>query len=310
MRKSPIVRGLAVGLMALLLAPIAGLAQANSAPPELMALVESERAFARTSVEKGVRASFLQYFAANCISFAPDPGNARTRLLARPAPNPLPATVLDWQPIYADISQAGDMGYTTGPSTFVDHRPNPRPNYYGFYFSVWKKQPDGNWKVVLDIGTETPDASATPAQTFQPAPTIRLKPKSNYNPADGWAELVKLESEFSQIAGSQGIKSAYFKYRAADLRLHRDGHFPMTGPELENSYLWTQPTFATSAPIFTEVAKSGDLGYVYGRYELTDAAAKAAHQATEKGYYVRVWPRDASGHWKLAADITSVVPAK
>jgi ketosteroid isomerase-like protein len=310
MKKSPIIPGFVVALMVLVMAPPSGLAQANSAPPDLMSLVESERAFARTSVEKGVRASFLEYFAANCISFAPDAGNARTRLLARPAPNPLPATVLDWHPIYADISQGGDMGYTTGPSTFVDHRPTPRPNYYGFYFSVWKKQTDGSWKVVLDIGTETPDASAVPAQAFQPAPTIQLKLKSNYNAADGWAELVKLESEFAKLSLSKGIKTAYFKYRAADLRLHRDGHFPMSRTELENSYLWAQPTFATSAPIFTEVAKSGDLGYVYGRYELADAAAKAAHQATEKGYYVRVWRRDASGNWKLAADITSVVPAK
>lgn len=298
------------GLLALLLVPTSVRAQGSSGSPDLLALADAERAFARTSVAKGVRASFLEYFAANCISFAPEPGNARARLLARPAPNPLPATVLDWRPIYADISQAGDMGYTTGPSTFVDHRPNPRPNYYGFYFSVWKKQADGSWKVVLDIGTETPVASAVPAQEFRPAPTITLKPKSNYNPADGWAELIKLEAEFSQLSYSKGIKEAYFKYRAADLRLHRDGHFPITGAELENSYLWAKPAFAVSAPIFAEVAKSGDLGYVYGSYQISDTAGKAAQKPTERGFYTRVWRRDASGKWKLAADITSVVPEK
>lgn len=306
MKKNSVHRGWTIALIVTLLAPIANLAQAPSTPPDLLILAESERAFARTSVAKGVRASFLEYFTEDCISFAPEPGNARTRLLARPAPNPLPATVLNWYPIYADISQAGDMGYTTGPSTFIDHRPNPRPPYYGYYFSVWKKQPDGGWKVVLDIGTETPDASAAPALPFRAAPTIRLKPKNNYNSEDGRTEVMKLETEFSKLARSKGIKAAYFKYRATDLRLHRDGHFPMLGAELEKSYLWAQPIFAASTPTFTDVAKSGDLGYVYGSYELTDAVGKT----TEKGYYTRVWRRDASGKWKMAADITSVIPAK
>ncbi len=306
MKKSSVRRVSVIALIVTLLAPIVSLAQTPPPAPDLLMLAESERAFARTSVAKGVRASFLEYFTEDCISFAPEPGNARTRLLARPAPNPLPATVLDWYPIYADISQSGDMGYTTGPSTFIDHRPNPRPPYYGYYFSVWKKQPDGGWKVVLDIGTETPDASKIGDIPFQPAPTIRLKPKNNYNSEDGRTEVMKLEAEFSKLARSKGIKAAYFKYRATDLRLHRDGHFPMTGPELEKSYLWAQPTFATSTATFAEVAKSGDLGYVYGSYELTDTAGKT----TEKGYYTRLWRRDASGKWKLAADITSVIPAK
>jgi ketosteroid isomerase-like protein len=305
MRKMQRFRLLAGLLILVWLSSTTGWARQDSTPPELLALVESERAFARTSVEKGVRASFLEYFADNCVSFAPAPGDARARLLARPAPKTLPPTVLNWHPIYADISQAGDMGYTTGPSTFVDNGPQHRPNYYGFYFSVWKKQADGNWKVVLDIGTETPNASAVPAQEFQPAPTIRLKLKSNYNPADGWAEIIGLEGEFSRLASTKGIKTAYFKYRAADLRLHRDGYFPMTGPHLENSYIWTQPTFASSKPIFAEVAKSGDLGYVYGSYDLKNSAGTIV----EQGFYTRVWRRDVNGKWKLAADITSPMPA-
>jgi ketosteroid isomerase-like protein len=60
---------------------------------------------------------------------------------------------LTWVPVGADISAAGDLGYTYGTFEFrskdkdgkvvVDH---------GKYTSIWKKQKDHSWKVVLDMG--------------------------------------------------------------------------------------------------------------------------------------------------------------
>lgn len=46
-----------------------------------------------------------------------------------------------------------------------------------------------------------------------------------------------------------------------------------------------------------ESARSGDLGYSYGRFEVS---APAQHT----GAYVRVWQRDASGKWLVVADVT------
>jgi ketosteroid isomerase-like protein len=50
-----------------------------------------------------------------------------------------------------------------------------------------------------------------------------------------------------------------------------------------------------------EVAKSGDLGFVSGTYELTmnDASGKPA---TDKGKYVEVWEKKADGKWKCGTD--------
>src|SRR5437764_15089422 len=50
-----------------------------------------------------------------------------------------------------------------------------------------------------------------------------------------------------------------------------------------------------------EVAKSGDLGFVSGTYELTmnDASGKPV---TEKGKYVEVWEKKADGKWKCGTD--------
>jgi ketosteroid isomerase-like protein len=50
-----------------------------------------------------------------------------------------------------------------------------------------------------------------------------------------------------------------------------------------------------------EVAKSGDLGFVSGTYELTmnDASGKTVN---DRGKYVEVWEKKADGKWKCGTD--------
>jgi ketosteroid isomerase-like protein len=59
------------------------------------------------------------------------------------------------------VSSAGDLGYTTGSYevTVNDAEGNPVTSR-GKVVVVWKKQPDGNWKAVLDIwNSDGPAAS-------------------------------------------------------------------------------------------------------------------------------------------------------
>jgi ketosteroid isomerase-like protein len=58
-----------------------------------------------------------------------------------------------------------------------------------------------------------------------------------------------------------------------------------------------------------EVAKSGDLGFLSGTYEITmnDASGKPT---SDKGKYVEVWEKTADGKWKCGTDIwNSDMPA-
>jgi ketosteroid isomerase-like protein len=58
-----------------------------------------------------------------------------------------------------------------------------------------------------------------------------------------------------------------------------------------------------------EVARSGDVGFVSGTYELTmnDASGKPL---PDRGKYVEVWEKQADGKWKCGADIwNSDLPA-
>lgn len=51
-----------------------------------------------------------------------------------------------------------------------------------------------------------------------------------------------------------------------------------------------------------EVAKSGDLAYVYGTYDLTMKDAKSGAPIEDKGKFVEIWRKQPDGKWKCAVD--------
>ena len=53
-----------------------------------------------------------------------------------------------------------------------------------------------------------------------------------------------------------------------------------------------------------EAARSGDLAYTYGTYELTSSDAKGS-ATTDHGKYSEVWRKQADGSWKCIVDMWS-----
>ncbi|HYR77544.1 MAG TPA: nuclear transport factor 2 family protein [Pyrinomonadaceae bacterium] len=278
-----------------------GFSQQKSSP-SLDSLVAAENAFAATSVAKGIRESFLMFFAEDGINFQPHPTKTREAFLKRPAPATRPPVELNWRPVYADVSRAGDLGYTTGPYTFKDLSPEKAPTRYGYYFSIWKKQANGEWKVAVDCGISTPEP--TQQLEFKPAPQIKWKVSRKINLESERASLIDLDRQFLKTSESPGIVESYLRYFGSEARLHRDGLLPMTERAAIRSYLSSQISKLSWTPIKSDVAQSVDLGYTYGSYELKFAGTNK----TEKGYYVRVWKRDDRGNWKLVLDTFSPIP--
>jgi ketosteroid isomerase-like protein len=64
-----------------------------------------------------------------------------------------PGFSLTWKPLKAEMSKSGDLGYTFGEYqrryTGADGKPVLET---GKYMTVWRKQPDGSWKVIADMG--------------------------------------------------------------------------------------------------------------------------------------------------------------
>ena len=61
-----------------------------------------------------------------------------------------------WEPRFGDVAASGELGYLTGPVRNIrTSRDNGRPRHSN-YASIWKRQRDGTFKVVLDVGVNTP----------------------------------------------------------------------------------------------------------------------------------------------------------
>ncbi len=70
-----------------------------------------------------------------------------------------------WKASRVEVSQSGDLGWTTGPYEITETDASGKPmTDKGKYLAVWKRQADGSWKCVADMfNTDLPPASAPPA---------------------------------------------------------------------------------------------------------------------------------------------------
>ena len=64
-----------------------------------------------------------------------------------------PGSSVSWQPVKVEVARSGDLAFSQGTyeMTMNDPRGNPVTDR-GKYVVVWKKQADGSWKAVADIG--------------------------------------------------------------------------------------------------------------------------------------------------------------
>jgi ketosteroid isomerase-like protein len=271
-------------------------AQDKTVSADQAAMVATERAFAKLGYERGIRESFIRYFAPDCIVFAPDPVKFRAELEKRePEKFPLPV-VVNWSPVWGEISAAGDMGYNTGPVTYEDTGQKKRPTRHVIFFSVWKKQPDGKWLVVLDVGSGVPSAVA-PLDTPYTSVSKTAPKKKKLNAADEKAKMLQADRDLI-AASAAGSMASWGPWLDENIRVHRPRAMPVLGKEAVTAWLASQKYSYKGEPIFGDIAASGDLGYTYG----------SAEAGTDKGYYARVWKRNSKGGWNLIVDIFSPLP--
>lgn len=264
------------------------LAAQGASKNNLASLVAAERGFARTSVERGVREAFLANLAADAIVFRPDPVNGQVAYGSQPDGS----LYLNWEPVFAEASAAGDLGYTTGPYEARPRGPSDTTVSHGHYVTVWRRASGGAWKAVLDIGTPHARPPALPLTTRAPgnAPGDATRAR---------ALVVRADSSL----GAAGTAGALVPLLAEDARLHRVGSLPLIGAAAVRRALEQSPAPFRSTPLGGAAAASGDLGYTYGSYELMATGNDPA--ASPRGFYLRIWRRSNAGVWQVVLDLMS-----
>lgn len=268
----------------LILAPLfAAASLAQAAQPDVAEVVAAERAFAAAARTDGVNAAFLRFSAPDALLFQPGPSNARAALAARP----IPPGKLDWWPVYAGIAASGDLGFTTGP--FVAGEGERRG--HGWYFTIWRRQPDGSWRWVIDHGPPTREA----ASQGRDAPVAALPAGRPSGVAGSLGSLRAAEAHLAAALASDA-RAALPRFLAPDGRLMRVGPQPAIGPAAWAPILASGPDTIETVPLGGDASAAGDLAYTYGK-----ASWRTDGGAAVTGHYVRIWQRRADG-WRLIVD--------
>src|SRR6266699_4016039 len=114
-------------------------------------MVNTDIAFSDYSKKHGMKKAFIEYIDDDGVLLRPDHlpivGADAIDFLTQLNDS---SYTLTWKPSGSAISSSADLGYTYG----IYNVQLPDTNLSGTYVSVWKKQPDGKWKFVLDTGNE------------------------------------------------------------------------------------------------------------------------------------------------------------
>jgi ketosteroid isomerase-like protein len=241
-------------------------------------LVGAEKAFAADAAARGTREAFLAALTDDGLVFAPGPTSGKRVWEAR---KPGKAR-LEWAPAVAEIAASGDLGYTSGPWRYTPEGAEA-PSAYGEFFTVWKKQADGKWRVLIDHGVSHGEA-AFPTQVQRRGGLAVGTPPTW---PVGLAEL-----RLADLAPPGALDP---RLVAADFLRLRNGQLPDGRPE-------GAAFAATGSRLDTGLAISaaGDLAATWGG-------------GADNPSWVRIWRRptaaDAPGRgWQLAVDLGLPAP--
>jgi ketosteroid isomerase-like protein len=129
----------------------------STVKPDKIILFDLEARFAKDVAERG-GAAFAEWFAEDGVAL----GNGQPPTVGRVAIAKSAAWSpknyqLTWTPTDAVMGPSGDIGYTWGHYEGYSKDANGNPvTTSGRYITIWRKQPAGSWKVVLDAGSNEP----------------------------------------------------------------------------------------------------------------------------------------------------------
>lgn len=128
------------------------------------ALRAADTAWSKVAAAKQLDAT-VAYYADDATVLAPNAPMASDKQSIRKTWTDMFATPgysMSWQVTKAEVARSGDIGYTVGTYQMAMHDPKGNPmTDRGKYATVWRKQPDGNWKAIVDIfNTDLPAAAA------------------------------------------------------------------------------------------------------------------------------------------------------
>jgi ketosteroid isomerase-like protein len=128
--------------------------------PGVIHLMELEGRFGKAVAEGGGKA-FAQWFADDAVVLNNgQPATSGHAAIAAQAQWDPKVYQLTWIPEGAQMGPSNDMGFTWGHYSGHSKDKHGQPVVIeGRYMTVWKKMPDGSWKIAMDASADEPAAA-------------------------------------------------------------------------------------------------------------------------------------------------------
>jgi ketosteroid isomerase-like protein len=199
---------------------------------------------------------------------------------------------LQWKSLLADISAAGDLGYTHGRFE--------RPAGSGYYLTIWKKTPGGNWKVAFSQGLVL-------IKGLNQKPIGKQIDPAKADPVT--RQVLATEKAFSDYSVKHGTSEAFYRFIADNGMALSPAGPPRTKETFAKAIAEAKKKKETGASksklewqaLFSDVSASGDMAYNYGTYDYSITDAQGRTQVSH-GYFVTVWKKQPGSGWKFLLD--------
>lgn len=277
-----------------LLSILLGLLPTTSGSTAVDDVRATDAAFAARATEVGHHAAFIEYLAQDAVLFRPEavPGQ---EWLATHEPA---GGRLEWLPAAAAVGCTAMLAITTGPWRYSNVE-GGEP-VAGHYLSVWRRDAQSHWRVVLDHGID--HAVAVPAESL-PSALARLWPDDASRTCarrDDTGSLAAADERFNEQVTRQGLLPALLRTAADGALVYRDDAppAPLAGlPPDADAALGPGTVARTVGTVFEP---GTDLAVTHGILQSPDRSRRAL--------FVRVWSRDGR-RWKVAIDLRTPLPA-
>ncbi|SKB63279.1 Cif family virulence factor [Daejeonella lutea] len=260
---------------------------------KVSSLVAAENYFAAIVKEEGLREGFLKVSDRETVVFRPSPVKAEEFYDKKQ----IDPGVLSWEPAFARISRSGTWGFTTGPYVYTTNTDGSKS--YGQYFSVWRANNKGVWKLALDIGTPHSKPSKEPNLDFTDPENVRFFRQISPTRLKQREDMIMASDKLLASALKKSTVLGYDTFLGDDARLIFPGVEPIVGKENITKFLIEKNVNIFSEPIDADRSIGSDLAYSYGSAQVTQ------NDKTSKYNYVRVWESQEGFKWNIILELFS-----
>lgn len=125
---------------------------------------------------------------------------------------------------------------------------------------------------------------------------------NNNKPVPDSKVLSEADRFYSSLSADKGMNASFLEMFDPARVMLRANHMPIVGYDSIRALLLSENDSSftlTWKPLFAKIAASGELGYTYGTYHITD---KATDSVIGVGKYTTIWEKKRDGKWKAVLD--------